>query len=148
MRGPNYKHGEGNPGEHTAEYDIWRSMRQRCSDVGCPRYEQYGARGIRVCERWNDYANFIADMGRRPPEKASIDRIDNSGDYTPENCRWATAKEQANNRSSNKIVEFNGERMTVSQWSSKIGIGYSALVKRLSKGWSPQKALTTPKRYS
>lgn len=83
------------------EYSVWRTMRARCSKPSHNRYYLYGGRGISVCERWQKFENFIADMGRRPSEKYSIDRVDADGNYEPDNCRWATAKERANNRRNN-----------------------------------------------
>jgi hypothetical protein len=128
----------------TPEYGVWLDMRRRCRDRKHSRYYCYGARGVQVCERWGEFANFIADMGPRPSAKHSIERDDNDGDYTPENCRWATLEEQANNKRRNVFVTWDGKRQTVAQWAREIGMKAETLRARLLKGWSAEQALFTP----
>ena len=136
-------------GKHKSRaYVSWQNMRRRCYEVACAEYHNYGARGIKVCDRWRDlFENFYADMGDPPPGK-SLDRIDVDGNYTPENCRWATAKEQANNKQNNRVIEYEGEELTIAQLAEKMGVNYKVFYMRLSRGWSVEEAATTPVRRS
>ncbi len=123
------------------EYDVWRSMRLRCLDKRNPNY---GGRGIAVCERWQSYANFIADMGRRPSPKHSLDRVDNDSGYNPDNCRWATQKEQCRNTRFNRLVNYAGQKMPLVEACEQAGLPYGPVLLRLNRGWSHDRALHTP----
>lgn len=122
----------------TAEFGIWLGMKERCYRQSSPHYERYGARGIRICDRWrHDFAAFIADMGERPSIRHSIDRIDTNGDYSPENCRWATPLQQARNRRSNARLVFNGKTMCLTEAAEASGLKISTLKNRWTNGWDP-----------
>lgn len=121
-------------------YRIWNKIKERCQDHNNKSYENYGARGIKICDRWRKYENFIADMGECP-EGLTIERIDNDKGYFPNNCKWATRKEQNNNTRANRILEFKGQRKTLAQWSELVGINYKTIHTRLSNGWPIEKAL-------
>ena len=125
-------------------YDLWLNMHARCANPEAPGYCNYGGRGIRVCERWGDFAAFRDDMSPRPSLKHSIDRIDNDGPYSPENCRWATRSEQMNNTSVNRLLTFEGRTQTVTQWARERGLQVMCLRDRLKHGWSVEEALTIP----
>jgi hypothetical protein len=134
------KHGRSK----TPEWSVWCGIRKRCTNPAAAEFPYYGGRGIKMCERWNDFANFYVDMGPRPSPKHSIDRIDSNGHYEPSNCRWATKLEQLNNTRRNVFVEFDGKRMTVSQWEAALGVKTGALKLRLRRGWPVQEAFTRP----
>jgi hypothetical protein len=117
-------------------------MRMRCNNKDAKSYAEYGGRGIKVCERWGCFENFLADMGERPPGK-TLERQNNDGDYEPSNCCWATALEQSQNRRSSRLVTFNGETLSISAWARRLGMSHTSLNNRLKK-WSVEKSLTTP----
>lgn len=132
-------HGASN----TATFNSWTAMRKRCECTTASNFERYGGCGIKVCERWQKFENFLADMGERP-SGTSIDRIDSNGNYELSNCRWATPKEQARNCRTNHRLSFNGRTMTVTEWAECLGFKKNILFERLKRGWSVQKSLTTP----
>lgn len=135
-------HGEsGTVGlERTPEYRCWIGMRARCSDK---EDKYYGGRGISVCKRWEEsFMEFLGDMGRRPSGKHSIDRINNDGDYEPNNCRWATAHEQRSNTSRNVLVVLDGQKMIVAEALRKVGLKSSTFWERVRRGWSMQRAIS------
>jgi len=130
----------------SAEYRSWAGMIQRCTNSNNPAYLNYGGRGITVCDKWLSFENFYRDMGDRPSEKHSLDRIDNNKGYCKENCRWATKKEQSNNRRNLVVLELAGDRHTITEWSVLLGLPWSTIKNRLLLGWSVEKALTKPVR--
>ena len=115
----------------TQEYAIWKSMKERCYTRSNNSYKNYGQRGIQVCERWkNNFMNFLNDMGKCP-KNLTLERINNNGDYSPQNCKWASILEQANNTRKNRHFIFNNHRMTTAQIARKVGIKYSVLMERI-----------------
>jgi hypothetical protein len=122
-------------------------MLQRCRNKDGKTYKskRYGARGIKVCQRWEKFENFLKDMGLRP-KGYSIDRIDSDGDYSPQNCRWATQKTQATNRKSTKIISYMGNSLCLSDWAKKIGISPGAITYRRKRGWNNNLIVSTLKR--
>ena len=130
-------------------YMAWSSMKSRCHNPKASNYHNYGARGIVVCDRWrNSFANFLADMGEKP-KTCSMERIDNSGNYEPGNCRWATNKDQANNKRTNINLTFDGQTMTMKQWAEKLGINYRTLTSRIRSGFEIRRAITEqPRDYT
>lgn len=122
-------------------YDIWISMRKRCNLPSSDAYKYYGGRGIKVCEEWDkDYIPFRDwALSNGYQKNLSIDRIDTNGNYCPENCRWVTAKTQANNRTNNRVIEYNGEARTIAEWSRITGLSYRIIQYRLDAGWEVQR---------
>lgn len=133
----------------TPEYRIWKLMRQRCSNPNNDAYRHYGGRGIRVCSRWEASAqNFIDDMGRRPSPRHKIERRNNDLGYNPDNCCWATSKEQSSNTRRNVKVTFQGDVVTLSEASRRAGLNINTVYRRLSAGWTVERALSEPPRKS
>lgn len=134
----------------TRIWTVWRGMNGRCSNPKYKDYQNYGGRGISVCDRWKEsFSNFYADMGDPPTKSHTLDRINNDLGYSPENCRWATSKQQNRNRRSNRWIEWNGEVKTMAEWGedprlTEIGINQAYLGNRIRDGWSIDSAMTTP----
>lgn len=131
---------------HTQVHNCWCAIRQRCENPACKCFHTYGGRGIKVCDRWQTFENFLADMGYPPMPKMSIDRIDVNGDYEPGNCRWATAKEQQRNRRNNLRITISGETLLLSELSDRSGISYATIRERIRAGWTAERAVTEPVR--
>lgn len=131
---------------HSPEFNSWASMWDRCTNKNNKSYSRYGSRGISVCERWDSFENFLADLGKRPSIKHSLNRLKNDGNYEPGNCTWSTKKEQANNRRSSLYLVFGGSKKTASEWADSLGMSYQTLQSRLQRGWPIDRALTQPIR--
>lgn len=134
-------------GVKTKEYRIWDSMRQRCGNPNDPHFEEYGGRGIHVCSEWEKYSQFIADMGLKPSAAHTLERIDNNLGYSKSNCRWATRKEQANNRRSNVYLTLQNRTQTMAQWADELGVPLRRLSERRQRGLCDADILLLPKRY-
>lgn len=132
----------------SSEYQCWLDMKQRCFNEESQAYPYYGGRGITVCDRWRkSYAAFLADMGPRP-ENATLDRIDNDGDYEPGNCRWASRFRQVSNRRNTRRVVFEGQEISLTEACWRRGIDRKFVQTRIDRGWSPQRAFDTPRQWS
>lgn len=131
----------------TVEYRTHSRMLERCNNPSHSSYSNYGGRGIFVCDRWqgkDGFINFFFDMGARPGKGYSIDRIDNNGPYSPENCRWVTQKEQNNNYRQNRCVEIDGTTKNITEWAEVYGISRDVIYCRIQKGWDLKRAVITP----
>lgn len=140
----NQKHGHSNSRLHR----IWTNMKSRCTNENATGFHKWGGKGIAVCDEWsNDFQSFYNwSMVNGYTEKLTIDRIDGSKDYSPENCRWVTYKEQANNISINHQYTFKGETLNSTEMAEKYGLKRTTFEERLKRGWSLDKALLTPVR--
>jgi hypothetical protein len=141
------RHGESTHGTRSAEYRVWISIKDRCFNKDSQHWKDYGGRGITMCEEWkDDFEAFLRYMGRRPSPAHSIERLRNGEGYSPSNCAWATHAEQQNNRRSNRVIEHQGQRLTIAQWVRETGLPRHVIVSRLQGGWEVEIALTTPHR--
>ncbi len=132
---------------HLPEYKPWTQMKYRCNNPNNHMFYKYGGRGIKVCNRWYDFALFMDDMKSKPSPQHSIERIDNEGDYRAENCKWALPFEQARNTRQNHWITYKGETMCLTDWANRLGMCYKTLQARVGRlGWSIEKAIKTPIR--
>lgn len=149
-RGPDGKFLCGSAKKHglsfATEYRCWISIRSRCSNPRNTAWENYGGRGIKVCDRWESFEHFLSDMGRKPSKRHTIERRDVNGDYEPKNCFWATMKEQARNKRNQHFVEVNGRAISLAQAveESAHNLNYNTVLYRIRRGWSVERALGTP----
>lgn len=126
-------------------YSRWRNMIDRCNNPDCPAYPDYGARGIKVCDRWYDIKNYVADLPPGYFDGAHLDRIDNDGNYEPGNVRWVTPKRNHNNRRTTVMLSHDGRTMSMTDWSHETGLSISVIWSRINEhGWTVEQALTTP----
>lgn len=137
----NIKHG----GHGTLTYSRWKSMMQRCNDPKARNYPRYGGSGIKVCERWHDFASFLADMGECPSKIHTVERLKGDVGYESPNCRWATKAEQSRNRPSFCVqLTYKGVTKNATDWATEMGISPNTLFMRIRLGWSTERALTAP----
>lgn len=140
----NLIHGDSRRGKQTTEYVRWKAIKSRCLNPKNKSYRDYGGRGIKICERWvASFENFLKDMGRAPKGK-QIDRINNNGDYCPENCKWSTRQEQGRNTRRNHTIEYGGELKTIDQWADFLGIKRTTFEYRVYSGWSVDRIFNEP----
>ena len=140
----------GTYGKHgmngTPERRIWLGVKARCNNPSYSGYKNYGGRGIKICDRWRVFANFLEDMGSRPSPAHSIERINNNGHYEPGNCKWATRIEQNRNSRQNVKLTHNGQTMTAAEWADKLGIKHTTLYERIRKGFPVEAAPINPRQ--
>jgi hypothetical protein len=139
------RHGHCKVNARTKEWGAWNAMHRRCKYPSMDRYEKYGGRGITICERWNNFLNFLEDVGYAPSKTHSLGRIDNDGNYEPSNVRWETVQQQHRNTSGNRKITFNEKTLTLCEWAELTGIKRTTITQRLDAyGWSVEATLTTP----
>lgn len=121
-------------------------MIQRCTNPNNTHYDCYGGRGITVCDRWRNFLLFLEDVGERPTPGHTLERKDNTGNYCPDNIKWATRMEQSQNTRANHVFEHNGERLPVTAWARRLGVSYVCILNRIKRGWPVAKAVTEPSK--
>lgn len=143
---PHVWHGATAGGKTDPLYNAWHGMRSRCHNQSCKHYQWYGARGIYVCSGWKDSFEMFRVWARFNGHAPglTLDRRDVNGPYSPENCRWVTWAEQANNKTDTHYLEFNGEKRSIANWSRITGLAYQTIWTRIKYGWTAEKALTKP----
>ena len=149
---PSYKHGHSCRGNKSKLYTQFMNIKSRCHIKSNKDYIRYGAKGITVCDRWllgdsehSGFEYFLMDMGEPPIDKPSLDRVDNSKGYSPDNCRWADSTQQANNKRTNRILEIDGIKHTLTEWSRISGIGSKTILHRLThQGLTPKESVYKP----
>ena len=139
-------HGETRNGRQSREYVSWYCMKTRCLNSNADEYSNYGGRGIKICERWLNFENFLADMGRKPGRGYTLERKDTEGNYEPENCKWATSTEQVRNRRTTKRITYKGEDRPLAEWATIKSIPYGTLSARIKADWSLERAMESPVR--
>ena len=133
--------------DNRKEYYAWVNMKTRCVNKNYEMYHRYGGRGISFCDSWKAFDNFYSDMGKAPSLSHTLERLDTDASYCKENCVWADIKAQANNRSNNRRIEYNGQTKTMAQWAECLGVDYFMLQMRLDRGWSVEDAFNIPANF-
>lgn len=129
----------------TRTHNIWRGIIKRCTNPRCPAYKSYGGRGINICERWKIFENFLADMGEVPSDLHSIERVNNDGNYEPNNCKWIPKSQQGLNTRRTRRITIDGRTQPLSEWCKEINVNYRLVLDRIAKlGWEPKRALREP----
>lgn len=142
-------HGASSGGKRTPEYKSWSKMKERCLNKNHVAYSRYGGRGIKICSRWlHSFENFLSSMGAMPTPLHTLERRNNALGYLPSNCRWATKKEQANNRSNSRMIEYLGKTKTLAEWAVELGFSRSMVHYRIKGGMSVSDAFTKPSQKS
>lgn len=138
---PSYRHGHNHRGNRSTEYEIWAGIKARCTNPKHKLYPYYGGRGIKMCHTWSQFSNFLSDIGNRPGKDWSLDRINNDGNYSKNNCRWATRTQQSRNRRNNLIIEHDGQHYCLKEFCLIHNLSYKNVWRRIKQyGWSVERS--------